>query len=804
MIKNYLKTAWRFLLQNKLTSLISLTGLAIGVGCFLLLSTYIMNELRYDRFNDKADRIVRLVQHIKSTNNNEEIINAITPSAPVPVFKQALPEIADGARIFNYSGYKPATVQYSDKLFNERNMLMADESFFKIFSFDFLEGNSLTAFNQINSVVISASTAKKYFGNDDPIGKILKVNNVNSMLITGVIKDVPAYSQIKFDLIGNYAMLSRSKNRKWDSANDYSYFLLKPGTKVKSAEQKINAYTDNLFKNDGDKDHRMQFTLEPLTRVHLYSKANDNLVPAGNIRDIYILSSVALILLLLACVNFLNLFSAKSIERAHEVGVRKVMGALRGQLFIQFLTEAAIITLCAIMIGTMLAWLSFPWFSNLIGHQLGFQTWDINVLVLLLIGIFVSVTLLAGTYPSLYLSAFKAIIILRGKSGGNAGNSTLRKSLVVFQFAVSVFFIIGTIVAAGQMDYIQHLDTGVNRSNVIVLDIGGASYNKIQALRTALIQQPDIKNVSASYDSPVNIAGGYTIDKAEGTTGNLNMMVTGIPVERNFISTLGIKLIAGNDFTLGDEQRVLDTNYQKRVYSFILNESAVKSLGWKPNDAIGKQISMNGRQGEIRGVASDFNFASLHQKITPIAIFPEYDYFGKLLVKVSGKDMLNTINGIEHDWKSFFPDSPFDMHFLDQEYDELYQNDQRASDILIVFAFITIFLSCLGLFGLVVFSTRQRTREIGIRKVLGASITSILGIISWDFLRLVGLAIIISSPIAYYAMSKWLQGFVYRINMQWWVFVLAGSVAMLIAFITISFQSVKAAIANPVKSLRSE
>jgi len=354
------------------------------------------------------------------------------------------------------------------------------------------------------------------------------------------------------------------------------------------------------------------------------------------------------------------------------------------------------------------------------------------------------------------------------------------------------------------MHYIQHLDTGVNRSNVIVLDIGGASYNKIQALRTTLIQQQGIKGVSASYDSPVNIAGGYTIDKAEGTTGNLNVMVTGIPVERNFINTLGIKLIAGNDFTLGDEQRVLDTNSQKRIYGFILNESAVKSLGWKPNDAIGKQISMNGRQGEIRGVASDFNFASLHQKITPIAIFPEYDYFGKLLIKVSSADMLNTVKSIERDWKSFFPDSPFDMHFLDQEYDELYQNDQRTSDILIVFAFITIFLSCLGLFGLVVFSTRQRTREIGIRKVLGASITNILGIISWDFLRLVALAIIISSPIAYYAMSKWLQGFVYRINMQWWVFVLAGSIAMLIAFFTISFQSIKAAIANPVKSLRSE
>lgn len=804
MIKNYLKTAWRNLLQNKLTSFISIAGLSVGIGCFLLLATYILNELSYDKFNVNADRIVRLVQHLKSTDNNEEKINAVTPTAPVPVFKQQLSEIADGVRVYNYSDYKPAAVQYQDRLFNERNMLVADESFFKIFSFKFLEGNAANALNQVNSVVITASTAKKYFGDEDPLGKILKVNSINNMMVSGVIEDVPAYSQLKFDLMGNYAILSRSKTRKWDSSNDYSYFLLKPGIGIKTAEQKMNAYADNLFKDDTDKGHKSWFTLEPLTSVHLYSKANDNLEPAGDVRYIYILSLIAVVLLLLACVNFLNLVSAKSIERAHEVGVRKVMGALRGQLFVQFITEAAIITMVSLTAGVLLAWLSFPWFSNFIGHQLGFQTWDMKLLVPALFALFVVVTLLAGTYPSLYLSAFKPVTTLKGKSGGSAGGSILRKSLVVFQFTVSVFFIIGTIVAGRQMKYIQRMDTGINRSQVMVLDIGGTSYTKMQAFAKELMEQQAIKNVSASYDSPVNVRGGYTINKAQGKGDNLHVMITAIPVERNFVNTLAIKLIAGNNFTLGDEQRILDTNREKRVYSFILNESAVKALGWKPDEAIGKQITMAGRQGEIRGVARDFNFASLHHEITPIVLFPEYDYFGKMLIKTSGGDIVNTINDIKRSWKSFFPDTPFEIHFLDQEYDELYQADQRTGSILTAFTLVTIFISCLGLFGLAIFSTKQRIREIGIRKVLGASVTSILSLISWDFLRLVGLSVIIASPVAYYIMTKWLQGFVYRIHIQWWTFAIAGGLAFLIAFVTICYQSVKAAMANPVKSLRSE
>jgi len=804
MIKNYLKTAWRNLAQNKVTSFISVAGLAVGIGCFLLLSTYLLNELRYDRFNVNADRIVRIINNYKAPDDAEAKTTALTPTAPVPVFKLTLPEVEDGTRVYAYSGDRPASIQYGDKLFNERGMLVADESFFKIFSFKFLKGDPATALSRVESVVITQSIAKKYFGDEDPMGKVMTINNKRNMLVTGVIEDVPAYSQLKFDMMGTYAMLDRSKTRQWDSANDYSYLLLKPGTNAQTLEKNINAYLDNQSKNERQAGYKTWYTLEPLTRTHLYSTAKDNLEPSGNIKYIYILGSIAVILLLLACINFLNLVTAKSIERAHEIGVRKVMGALRGQLFIQFITEAGIITFASLLGGVLLAWVCFPGFSSFTGNQLGFGIWNASWLIAALLVLFVAVTLIAGTYPSLYLSAFNPVVTLKGKSIGTSGGSLLRKSLVVFQFTVSVFFIISTVIAGRQLQYIQHMDTGINRDQVMVLDIGGMGFAQIKAFRDQVMQQRGVKSVSASYDSPVNVRGGYTINSTDGKAGNVQISVTAIPVERNFTNTLGIKLIAGHNFTLADEQGIQDTAFDKRKYSFIINESAAKRLGYKPGDAIGKTIKMGNRIGEIRAVAKDFNFASLHKEVTPIVLFPEYDYFGKLLIKTSGADMPTTINQLQNSWKSFYAKIPFEAHFLDQEYEALYKTEQRTGGILTVFTLVTVFISCLGLFGLAVFSTKHRVREVGIRKVLGAGVLNIVGLISFDFLKLVLLSVIIASPVAYYVMNKWLQDFVYRTHIQWWVFASSAALALAIAFLTVSYQSVKAAMANPVKSLKSE
>jgi putative ABC transport system permease protein len=798
MIKNYIKTAWRNLVVNKVTSLISIAGLAVGIGCFILLATYLLNELRYDRFHVKADRIVRVVYNYKSSDDAEAKSVSVTPTAPVPVFKQQLQEIEDGVRIY----WNNNLVQYQDKLFNEKRFLLADEPFFRIFSFKFLRGNAATALRDPSAVVITASTAKKYFGNDDALGKVLKVNNKQNMMVTGVVEDVPEYSQIKFDMIGSYAGSDHSKTRRWDSANDYSYLLLKPGINASSVQQKMNTYVADMFKDDFRQGHKMWFTLEPLTDVHLKSAATYPLTPSGNIKYIYILGAVAVILLLLACVNFLNLVTAKAIERGHEIGVRKVMGAARTQLFTQFIIESAMITLVSLLGGLFLADVSFKWFSDFSGQQLSFQTWNVSWLAMAMVTLFIAVTFLAGTYPSLYLSSFNPIVTLKGKLTNTSGGKALRRSLVIFQFVVSVFFMICTVIAGSQLQYIQHLNIGINRSQVMVLDLGGKSLKDIQSFNNEVTRLPGVLNATASYDSPVDVHGGYSINQADGKNSDYNLSVTALPVERNFLKTLGIKLVQGIDFTVADEQRSTLTDENQRSYGFIINEKAANALGWKASEAIGKHIGLNGRKGEIRGVVQNFNFASLHQEITPIVMFTE-DYFGKILIKTSGNNIAQTISAVKEKWSAFNPATPFEYHFLDQEFDDMYKSEQRTGSILTAFTLVTIFISCLGLFGLAVFSTKQRIKEVGVRKVLGASVFSIVRLVSGDFLKLVIVSVIIASPIAWYAMHRWLQDFAYKISIQLWVFIAAGAVAILIAFITVSVQSLKAALANPVKSLRS-
>lgn len=804
MFKNYLKTAWRNLWFNKATSLISVFGLTLGVTCFLLLATYLTNELRYDRFHAKANRIVRLVMTEQKSGESEVSSVGVTPTAPVPVFKQALSEVEDGVRIYNYAGDGGARVKYGDKLFSEKKMLVADESFFKIFSFKFIAGNPALALANPQSVVITASTAKKYFGNQNPMGKVLSVNEKRDMLITGIIEDVPAYSQIKFDLMGTYSMLEHSKTRDWSSANDYSYLLLKPTANRVQTEKKINAYITEVTKAEKNSGYKIRYILEPLTKVHLYSPVKFALEPSGNKTQVYILSIIAGILLLMACINFLNLATARSADRAHEIGVRKVMGALRGQLFFQFIMEAALITLASIIIGTLLAAVSFGWFSNFAGRQVNFQTWNPVCLATVLVGLFMLVTLLAGTYPSLYLSSFKPITTLGKKSLPRMLGMSVRKSLVVVQFIVSVFFIVSTLIAGKQLKYIEQRDTGLNRSQVVVINTGGMPYSDIEAFTNQLHNVAGVQQTTASYDSPVNVRGGYSIGNIAGKPTDYELNVTAIPVERNFVNTLGIQIIAGQNLTPGDAKQVQNEDSEKRVYSFIINETAAKALNWKPAESIGKKIAMGGRKGEIKAVVKDFNFASLHENIAPIVIFPDYSWFGKVLIKVSGNHVKQSIEGINQSWRSFYPNMPFEYHFLDQEFDELYASEQRTGSILNIFTIITILISCLGLFGLAVYTAKQRVKEIGIRKVLGASVASILTLVATDFLKLVLVAIVIASPIAWYMMTKWLQDFAYRVQIQWWLFAQAALVTLFIALITVGFQSARAALSNPVKSLRSE
>ena len=795
MIKNYIKTAWRSIWRDKKIAVISVGGLSLGIACFLLLGTYILNELRYDRFHLKADRIVRVSYNYKSPDDAEAQNNAVTPTAVVPVFKRNFSEIEDGVRVYNFA-YKPLAVQFKERLFNEKSFLVADASFFKIFSFKFLSGNPATALSNPNNLVITASTAKKYFGDIDPIGKTITVDQT-PWQVTGVIADVPPYSQLKFDFLGSYSSLERSKTEKWDSANDVSYFLLKSAGQARELQKKMNTYIQNQFPEMFKSGQKVWFELEPLTRVHLYSKA----AATGNIKYIYIISAIAILLLLIACINFINLITAKSAERAHEIGVRKVLGAERKQIFLQFMAESAIVTLIAIGLGLLLSGVCLPYFNKFTTSDLSIKTWNSTWLISILAALFLLITLISGTWPALVLSAFRPVKALKGSSKISSGGN-LRSALVVFQFTVSIAFIIATIIAGRQLYFIQHTHTGIDRSQIIVLD-AGISNEQFEPLKNELLKISGIKSVTASYDSPVNVQGGYSLNVQEKSP-DFSLSVTAIPVEKSFASTLGIEILAGSNFTQSDVSQVLAKDENERRYAFMLNQTAVSALGWTPEQAIGKKVNLNGRIGEIRAVSEDFNFASLHEKISPIVVFPEYFWFGKILIKTSGQDMQKTIAGTEKAWKSVFNHKDFEYHFLDQEYEDLYKTDQRTASILNLFSIITILVSCLGLFGLAVFMAEQRTKEIGIRKVLGASVSSIAALLSMDFLKLIVVAFLIASPLAWLVMQKWLQDFAYKTSISWWIFALAGLSTVFIALFTISFQAIKAALANPVKSLRSE
>jgi putative ABC transport system permease protein len=803
MLKNYFKIATRTLWKYKTNSFISIIGLALGIGCFLLLATYVLHEVRYDRFQPNGDYIVR-VNLFYQSGDSEPVHVAVTPTAVAPAFSREFGEIKDAVRLYPYAGGGAVAIQYKDMLFNEKKVLFADASFFKIFPSQFIEGDPSTALSLPNSVVIDETTAQKYFGKQSAIGKSVTMNEKLTMQITGVIADIPSYSHIKFNWLGSYSSLPRSKEETFGSANDYTYLLLQPNSKVETLQAKINQFVDKKLNNPQNPTSKVKFNLEPFNRIHLYSTVLGGMEASGNYKYIYILSGVALLILIISCINFINLVTARSAIRAREVGVRKVMGAARTQVFRQYLFECGLITIAAIFIGLLIAFLGFPLLSNIAGSALGLKIWPAYSVILLLVALGTGVTLLSGIYPAAVLSGFEPIKVLKGKIMAADGGSGLRSALIVFQFTISILFIVGTIVANQQLKFIQNKNLGLNSSQIVVLDVSsGISSGKLASMKNELLNNPLIKSVTASYESPLNVQGGYTIS-ASDKPQNFQMNITAIPVEKDFVPTLGMKLVAGQNFSDTDILRATHDSAALRKFAFILNQSAVKALGWTAETAIGKKVNMNGREGEVTGVTSDFHFRSLHEKIEPIAIIPEYNYFGKIMVKVAGNETAKVVDFLKKNWKENFPLRPFEFHFLDEEFDEMYKAETRVSEILGIFSVVTIFISCLGLFALIAFISEQRTKEIGVRKVLGASVVSIVLLLSRDFVKLMLVAITIAFPLAYYGMSKWLSDFAYQIQINPWTFVFVGFAALAIALFTISFQSVKAALMNPVNSLKSE
>jgi putative ABC transport system permease protein len=798
MFRNYLKTTWRNLWKHRTFAAINIFGLTIGLTCCLLIALYVRHELSYDNFQAKGNRIARVIMEYSFAEGSAPAKGNYTSVRVAPVLKRNFQEVENGIRMKMLE----RIVRYDDKIAREKNFMYADSTFFDIFSFKLLQGNASAALAAPHQVVLTRSTARKYFGNAEAVGKSINITNDSiPYIVTGIMEDCPSNSQIKFDFLASFSSLSMppgAEERYWN-ANYTTYLLLRNEPSIAQLEAKLPAF---MKKEMADQKATVNFYLEPFNSIHLHS-LYEGFEPNNSITYIYILSAVAVLILVIACSTYINLNTARSVERAKEVGVRKVIGAGKNQLFWQFIGESFILCLMAVVLSLIIAAFLLPSFNRLSDKQLSPATIFSLPFILFSLAVAVAVSALAGSYPAVMLSKFKPIKVLKGSFKNSASGQWLRKSLIVFQFAISVFLIVSTFIVQKQLDFIRNKKLGYDREHVLVLPIDDRMMPKIELIKQQFKSNPDVVSVSRCVRSPVEGGGGYNMRSAT-MPEDRQVGVAANPVDEDFLQTTGLQLIAGSNFTSQDIKDVSESTEEEKIFHFILNESAAKQLGWTPQEAVGKKMFLdNSRPGYVSGVVKDFHFESLHNPVKPFVLFPE-PRGRSLLVKLSGQHLPQTISFLETKWKAVVPDRPFEFHFMDDDYNKLYNGEMRLGTIMDIFAGLAIALACMGLFGLSSYSVHQRLKEIGIRKVLGASSGKIVMTLSKDFILLTFIAIMIAFPVAWLLTSNWLQDFTYRTSIGGGVYFITAALAICLTLITVSFQSIKAALMNPVKNLRTE
>ena len=812
MLKNYLKIAFRNLMKYKFISFINLFGLTIGLTCCFLILSYILHEVSYDKQQPNADRVYRVT---RTFYNGQTGIKSLYLSTIAPAFGPYLTndfkEIESMTRVYPNG---TAAIKYEDKMFNEQNTFFADDKFFEFFKADVVRGNPAKALTDPYSVMMTEEMAKKYFGNDDPMNKVIRINmgNYFDFKVTGVYKAFPSNTHFHPELMFSFNTLNDTliygaENLRTSFGNNsfFTYIRLPKGYDPQRLEAQFPAFVDRIMTKEYSgapfkPSKGTSLGLQKLTDIHLRSHTDYEAEENGDIKRVYIFSAIALFILLIACINYMNLSTARSTLRAKEIGIRKVVGAQKKEIIAQFLSESVLVSWIAMLCAIGLTALVMPDLNKLSGQQLSvniLMKWQI-IIPVLIVPFFVGI--ISGIYPALFMSSFQPVKTLKGFLKVGDGNISFRKVLVTLQFAISIILIICTGIVFNQMRYMQTKSLGFDREHLVTLPYPNELSDKYEAFRTELLSNSNIKNVGRSSRIPTGRlldAMGARISSGD-TLAPVSTDIKFVSADYDFIPTYGVKILAGRGFS---REYGMDTS------SFLLNEAAAQVLGFKTNDAaIGKNFGYGNRSGKIIGIFNDFHFESLHQKIVPLVLLvpKNANNYGRVSIKVSGSNITAALSQIERTWKKFLPDTPYQYAFLDENFEKLYNAEEKQKTLLTIFACIAIFIACLGLFGLSAFAIIQRIKEIGIRKVLGANVTNIVALLSKDFLKLVIIAAVIAFPIAWYAMNNWLQDFAYRINIPWWIFLAAGIIAAIIAFATISLQTIKAAISNPVKSLRTE
>lgn len=803
MFKNYFKTAWRNLIKHKVFSLINIFGLAIGIAACLMILQYVRFELSYDDFQEKGDRIYR----VQLDRYNEEKLStrwAAGAAGIGPSLEEALPEIESFAKLTKTSG----VITYGNEKFREENMYYANDAFLPMFSYKVNGGKLAGALAEPNTAVITASAAKKYFGNQDPLGKVISRNKKVNYKITAVVADMPVNAHLKFEVLLSFStfvnLTSTAAETSWDWDGFYTYLLLKPGTDPKALERKIAQHVKStrgtILK---ERNEGIVLNLQAVKDIHLYSNFMYEAEVNGNGQSVYFLLMIAIFIIIIAWINYINLSTARSLERAREVGVRKVMGSHRAQLIRQFLQEALLINFMAVVLAFLIILFSLPLFNSLTGSEVKFSLLkDLNFW-LALVAILIGGTFLSGLYPAFVLSSFKPVEVLKGRLAKTSHGAFLRQSLVVFQFAASVALMVGTYCVYHQLNYMQSQDLGVSVEQTLIIrgpNITDSTYpERLTSFKNEMLQVSGIGKVTASTDVPGSKvgwnAGGIRLVGSDPTKSNQYRV---IGIDYDFVSAYGLKVLKGRNFS---------HEFRTDSSAVIFNEAAIKLMGFnKPEEALNKRIEFWGDQFTIVGVVANHHQESLQQEYDAhiFRFIPNSDNFYSLKAEGGSKNWDNIISQAKIKWTNFFPGNPFEYFFLDEHFQEQYKADKQFGKTFGLFAVLAIIVACLGLFGLVSFVTVQRTKEIGIRKISGAGVPGILVLLTKDFIKPILISFAIASPLTYFLVKKWLNNYAFKIDINLWMFILPAIMILIIAFVTISTQTLKAASANPVKSLRTE